>query len=423
MKKVLMILYQFPPCNDVGAFRSVKFIKYLSDFNWHPVVLAPLNAEYASYDFEKEDSIRHLCTIYRCPLLNPFGLIHGIGSKNTGGLYQLIWRIWNRAAIPDGAILWFVSAFARSLAIIRKEKINIIFVSGQPFSVFVIAAMVKKITGLPLVLDYRDPWTMNPFHKGLPGAISLERKMEQKILRLADAAVFTTRAAADLHISAFSDYIDMHQIHTITNSYEPVRNKYLSRNSGHKFLIVHAGNLYGNRDPKSLFKGIALAAGKNSVFERSVQVEFYGIVDYSKYRKSLERLGIHHLIKFRGRIPYDRLMRKLQKADVQILINSHGKGHEIFIPAKFFDYLKIGRPVLCLTRNGALKDIMKATKAGHCVDPEDAEKICSLLLKMFNAGGAANANDNKKTRKIREQYESLNTTRKLTRIFDRVISQ
>jgi hypothetical protein len=39
MKKVLMIAHQFPPIGGSGVQRTVKFVKYLRDFGWEPVVL------------------------------------------------------------------------------------------------------------------------------------------------------------------------------------------------------------------------------------------------------------------------------------------------------------------------------------------------------------------------------------------------
>ena len=38
MKKVLMIACSFPPLGGPGVQRSVKFVKYLRDFGYEPVV-------------------------------------------------------------------------------------------------------------------------------------------------------------------------------------------------------------------------------------------------------------------------------------------------------------------------------------------------------------------------------------------------
>ncbi|MCS4471994.1 hypothetical protein JQ032_01445 [Clostridium botulinum] len=39
MKKVLIIAYYFPPLGWSGVQRTLKFVKYLKDFGWQPIVV------------------------------------------------------------------------------------------------------------------------------------------------------------------------------------------------------------------------------------------------------------------------------------------------------------------------------------------------------------------------------------------------
>src|SRR6266487_2749394 len=39
MKKVLVVAYHYPPSPAVGANRPAKFVRYLPEFGWHPLVL------------------------------------------------------------------------------------------------------------------------------------------------------------------------------------------------------------------------------------------------------------------------------------------------------------------------------------------------------------------------------------------------
>ena len=40
MKNLLIITYHFPPVGGgVGVFRITKFVKYLREFNWEPVII------------------------------------------------------------------------------------------------------------------------------------------------------------------------------------------------------------------------------------------------------------------------------------------------------------------------------------------------------------------------------------------------
>ncbi len=49
-KKVLFIAYLFPPVGGGGVQRSSKFVKYLPEFGWQPLVLTVKEP----YDFYKD---------------------------------------------------------------------------------------------------------------------------------------------------------------------------------------------------------------------------------------------------------------------------------------------------------------------------------------------------------------------------------
>ncbi len=419
MRNVLMILYQFPPCNDVGAFRPVKFIKYLKQYGWIPVVLAPSNALYASYDDQKEKSIKGVCRVYRTPLLNPFEMAVK-KSKRTSRSYKFIWKILNRILLPDVGLLWMLPAVKKGLKIFKKEKIDLIFVSGQPFSTFIIAGWLKKLTGKPLVLDYRDPWTLNPFHKGSRFGLMVERKIEKSVLQQADAALFTTPEARERQNMHFSNQITSENLYIVTNSFEPAGvNPFIA--SGKEYKIIHAGNLYGNRNPAHFFKGLALAVKQDAELNHSVKVEFYGVADYTQYAFVLDQLDIRDKVTFEERIPFDLLFEKLRTAGALLLLNSFGKGHDVFVPAKFFDYLKADRPILCLAEDGALKNIMEVSKSGLVVDPQDSESIGEAILRMFRQkADKITKNECESRQTLRRQFESQHTTKRLAVLFNRI---
>ena len=55
--KVLVITYYWPPSGGAGVQRWLKFVKYLRDFGWDPIVYVPENPEYPSEDFSFEKDI------------------------------------------------------------------------------------------------------------------------------------------------------------------------------------------------------------------------------------------------------------------------------------------------------------------------------------------------------------------------------
>ena len=57
MKKVLFISYFFPPLTGPGAQRVTKFVKYLNEFGWNPLVLTVNDPYYREYSEESLNDI------------------------------------------------------------------------------------------------------------------------------------------------------------------------------------------------------------------------------------------------------------------------------------------------------------------------------------------------------------------------------
>jgi len=50
MKKALIITYYWPPSGGAGVQRWLKFVKYLREFGWEPVIYTPLNPDFPIVD-------------------------------------------------------------------------------------------------------------------------------------------------------------------------------------------------------------------------------------------------------------------------------------------------------------------------------------------------------------------------------------
>ena len=50
IKKVLVIVYYWPPSGGAGVQRWLKFVKYLPQFDWQPTVITTLAGDYPALD-------------------------------------------------------------------------------------------------------------------------------------------------------------------------------------------------------------------------------------------------------------------------------------------------------------------------------------------------------------------------------------
>ncbi|HRH12157.1 MAG TPA: glycosyl transferase family 1, partial [Bacteroidia bacterium] len=74
MKKVLILTYYWPPSGGAGVQRWLKFVKYLREFGWEPVVYTALNGEMPVIDPSLEKDIPEGITVLKNPIWEPYSI-------------------------------------------------------------------------------------------------------------------------------------------------------------------------------------------------------------------------------------------------------------------------------------------------------------------------------------------------------------
>ena len=70
--KVLVITYYWPPSGGIGVQRCLKFVKYLREFGWEPIVYSAKNAQYPSFDTGYTKDIPDNLIVLKYPIIEPF---------------------------------------------------------------------------------------------------------------------------------------------------------------------------------------------------------------------------------------------------------------------------------------------------------------------------------------------------------------
>ena len=80
-KKVLIIAYYWPPSGGIAVQRWLKFVKYLPEFGWSPVVIVPKNPVYPLIDNFLQDEIPKDLEIIKVPIWEPAHVLTKFGKK------------------------------------------------------------------------------------------------------------------------------------------------------------------------------------------------------------------------------------------------------------------------------------------------------------------------------------------------------
>src|SRR5210317_175452 len=172
MKKVLIITYYWPPSGGSGVQRWLKFVKYLPDYNWYPVVYTPENPDFKVLDKSLEDDIPEECLIYKRKIWEPYAIYRLLtGRKGTASNFGVTksknkssitdkFSNWVRGNlfIPDPRVLWVKPSVKYLKELIEREDIENIITTGPPHSMHLIGLGLKKWNSkLNWIADMRDP--------------------------------------------------------------------------------------------------------------------------------------------------------------------------------------------------------------------------------------------------------------------------
>jgi len=441
MKKVLIITYLFPPLGGVGVQRTIKFVKYLPNYGWQPIVLTVKKPEYWIEDPSLETEIPKTAKVYRTAsfelekLHNIIkNLLETLSAKIEKFLFKKInlinaidWRLKKFFStinswlfIPDRKIGWLPFAMLRGWWIIKKEKIDVIFTTSPPNSVHLIGYLLKKLTGKPLVVDFRDPWTQgiywNPvteIHK------KIEEFMENAILRSADKVISVLGDIGNDLMTKYSLLDSKRKFITIPNGFDPDDFKVNVNPKNSKFTITYTGVFYGRQTPLYFLNALRELIDERKEIEKEIQVIFVGKLS-NFYKDKIKQLSLNKIVKYVGYVPHQKSIEFILNSDVLLLIIGSGEGSDRIYTGKIFEYLAANKPILALIPEGAAANLIALTKSGVVVPPENVGSIKQAIYNLYlrhKVGDLKVDSD----RSLIQKYDRKKLTKDLADVFEGIL--
>jgi hypothetical protein len=108
----------------------------------------------------------------------------------------------------------------------------------------------------------------------------------------------------------------------------------------------------------------------------------HGYVD-PVIRSEIEEAGAGVDVELRAPSSWDEAVRAIAAADVALVSQSHGAGDDTAVAAKVYEYLALGKPVLCLSGGGATEALLRRLGADEfCARLSDPESISAALDRL-----------------------------------------
>jgi hypothetical protein len=411
LKKVLIISYYFPPSGGPGVQRVLKFVKYLPQFGWEPIVLTVQDGDFPARDETLLKEIPSDIKVYRTNITEPYKYYRIITgrkkeaaldvdniNKGSGKKFSEKFAEFIRATffIPDGRRGWLKFALKEGKKILQLEKPDVIFSSSPPYTCAMIAMKLKKYSrekmkeDIPWVSDFRDAWTdyiSTPNRWFIPSMI--DKRYERKTLEEANVITTVVNGIKDdfdekyPHISQQKKYV------LIRNGFDVddfVNIKGLPKEKD-KLTIVYTGSMYGKRNPYFLIDTLSGLCKDKKIDKDKIKLIFVGRCG-SDILNFINSSDIKESINIISYIPHSESIEYLMKADAMLLIIDEDKYSKMIVSGKVFEYLgaslSTGKPIIAITPEGEAADLIRQTNSGFIIPHGNSELLSQTILNLYN---------------------------------------
>jgi glycosyltransferase involved in cell wall biosynthesis len=364
MKRLLMIAYHVPPfASSSGILRTLTFAQELPRFGWEAVVLAPHVRAY------EHVSSNQVMVGERLTVERAFA-VDAARHLAVKGYYPRF------AARPDRWISWWLGAVPKGLAMVRKYQPQAIWSTYPIATAHRIGATLARLTRLPWIADFRDPMAQVDYPRD-PKVWRSFKRVEECVMRRAARSVFVTEGAAQMYRKRYAE-VPEGRITVIENGYDEQSFAGLEvpaarREPSRRLLLLHSGIVYpSERDPRQLFQALRRFSGRDLI----VRLRAPG--HEALLRRMIEAAGVQDVVELAPSVPYRQALEEMCRADGLLVLQAANCNQQV--PAKVYEYLRCGRPILALTDPaGDTAALLRRAGLSDIAPLDSAEEIARAL--------------------------------------------
>lgn len=395
-KRVLLVTYPFPPVGGAGVQRVTKFVKYLPRLGWDVSVLTVANPSVPLYDDSLAKDIPPDTLVRRARSWEPgYALKASVSAgqqgehRARGGLKKFLSgaarRLGTLMLQPDPQILWMPGAVAEGKRLLRRVRHDTILASGPPFSTFLIAAALGRHAKVPLVLDYRDEWTISNEYwenKRLdPLSRYVQGRMQRNVIRAAQGLVATTRFSAESLDTLNRRAGGRARTAWVYNGFDPDdfgAHAPTPRAEDGMFRLTYTGTLWNLTSVGPLVEAVNRVAKTAPELVAGLELVFAGRRTGPQTELLAGLRGLPCRLVEHPYLDHSAAVALMRGSEALCLLLSDLPGAGRVVPAKLFEYMATSRPVLTIAPPGEARDLLGGYPGGQ-FSPGDIEGIAAWL--------------------------------------------
>ena len=279
---------------------------------------------------------------------------------------------------------WSIPAFIHGYKLIRAGKIDMVYSTGGAWSAHLAGLWLKKATGISWIVEIHDPLVIrkSPVDEGSEMPKQRDARfrhyLERQIICYADFAWWFTDGAVHFAKARNPNLnsVGNAQGFMVLPGAEPPGG--LSAAKRHLYTdslnLSHSGSLAKDRSLSTILNALQGLFKKYPEAREKIRVHAYGAALDSLTVDAITKLGYQDVLIAHGRLEMDpasgksgreRVVEKMQEADVLILLHGNDEWCAEYIPSKFYEYLWTGRPIWAITHRNPQLDEMLSMRGGY----------------------------------------------------------
>lgn len=407
-----------------GVQRTAKFVKYLPEYGWKPLVLTVTPGQYLARDECLLTDIDNGYTqIFRTGSLLSKNLRseQKVVKFRNDRSRKFLSNLSQVFLIPDSKILWKQDALKLAEKILSENKVELIFATAPPYTDFLVAYELKKKFGLPVVLDYRDSWIDCPNNFYLTGFHKKAHyNLEKKVLDSANKVVTINRRIKELIIEKYHLIKDA-DIVEIPQGFDPVDFKGMvhSAEKRQKMRITYAGSFLNYYTPEYFLKALSVVFNSKPELKEKIEACFIGSFP-GEFKSFINSYGVSHAVKLLGYLEHSACIDFEMNSDVLWMMIKKTNKSDLHSTGKLYEYFGARKPILACVPHGVARESLKEHGAVKVCEPDDVRAIADFIIEFYSM--FENNTLPKPDENLINRYDRRKLTGELALCFDEFVS-
>ena len=391
---VIVVTYEFYPMGGTGVQRVRSWAKYFPLYGIRPIMLT-INKQNETHFLEADPYLQvpNSIEVYRSFCLEPYTIMKRMTSRITKEKYRQITNaysdrkrskftrlvdIYNKIMVPDAKLFWLPFALRTAESILLRHQVDAVLSTSPRATAHLIAYVISKRHNIPMISDFRDPWTQGKLEVTRPFPFrNIDSLLERMIVGHSSKVISVTEEIKKDFVRRYAT-VNKDKFIVVTNGFDSEEFHAVKPHQYKYYTILYAGKNYeGQGNIASFLDKLNIIRQKHDF-----HIRFHYIGSDHAAIAAHKRARNLNFVEVTPFMSHQRVIGHMKGASALYLCQ-HGER----IPpltGKLFEYMGAQKPVIAMTkRNSEMAQILAKTKTGFTFEFDEDLRLEQFLKQEY----------------------------------------